>query len=92
MTWLTLKITGFPARQLMGTGTLVDSIRTKNAPSHSVSGSLAFWESMTFASACPWFVGANGIERYLHPDLSALEAAQFRAAAETVRKITAPLK
>ena len=40
----------------------------------------------------PVVVGANGIERYLHPDLSALEAAQFRAAAETVRKMTAPLK
>lgn len=40
----------------------------------------------------PVVMGANGIKWYLHPELSALEAAQFRAAAEAVRKMTASLK
>jgi L-lactate dehydrogenase len=178
MTWLALEITGFPARQVMGTGTLVDSIRFRELLSQQLAihpddlrayilgehGEHQF-PAMSVASAggariedtperralceqakrlgievfrkkgntcyaiglaaayiiesilldekrtiplsvrtdgflgihgvclsLPVVVGANGIERYLHPELSAAEAAQFRTAAEAVRKITAALK
>jgi L-lactate dehydrogenase len=35
----------------------------------------------------PVVVGRRGVERYLHPDLNADEAGQFRAAAEAVRAV-----
>ena len=37
----------------------------------------------------PVVVGKRGIERVLHPDLNAVEAEQFRAAGEAVRKVIA---
>ncbi|WP_035605368.1 lactate dehydrogenase [Haloferula sp. BvORR071] len=35
----------------------------------------------------PVVVGKRGIERFMHPDLNALESEQFRAAARAVRKV-----
>jgi L-lactate dehydrogenase len=35
----------------------------------------------------PVVVGANGVERYLHPKLNSLETTQFRAAAKAVRRV-----
>jgi L-lactate dehydrogenase len=35
----------------------------------------------------PVVVGANGVERYLHPKLNQLETTQFRAAAKAVRRV-----
>lgn len=40
----------------------------------------------------PVVVGRRGVERYLHPDLNAGEAAQFRAAAEAVREVIEGLR
>lgn len=40
----------------------------------------------------PVVVGRRGVERYLHPDLNADEAAQFRAAAAAVRGVIAGLE
>ncbi len=40
----------------------------------------------------PVVVGRRGVERYLHPDLNAEEAAQFRAAAEAVKTVIAGLE
>ena len=173
MTWLALQITGFPPSQVMGTGTLVDSIRFRELlsqmlkihpddlrayilgehgehqfPAMSVAqaggeriedtperrtlserarnlgievfrkkGNTCY--AIGLAAACiiesilldekrtmplsvridgflgvrgvclsvPVVVGAQGVERYLHPDLNAVEAAQFRTAAAAVRKV-----
>jgi L-lactate dehydrogenase len=40
----------------------------------------------------PVVVGRRGVERYLHPDLNAEEAARFRAAAEAVKTVIAGLE
>ena len=73
----------YPLRQLYGEGYSIAPL------SVLVDGYLGVTD---VCLSLPVVVGKKGIERFLHPDLNAMEAGQFRDAAKAVRAVIEGLK
>jgi len=89
LTYVTLKISGFPSNRVMGSGTVLDTARLKYmiGEYYKIDANNIFYGISDVCISIPALVNSKGVEQYMYLSLSDKEQELFKHSASTLKKL-----